>query len=793
MAANIGNLDDHAPGDRLPKMVEACLSIASMSGLAEILQAVADEARSITGAQFAAIKSQDDSGLPMGLVTSGARPGGKPPATATSANAATESQSQPEYGSGALGPQPFTEPQSGADTEDLFEFSPQATPQARTGLEIPLTHRGQSFGFIRLMGKNRGGEFAAEDEESLAMLSSIASLAISNARSYWTGRRDKADLEAIMDTAPMGVMVFDAETGALVSTNQEVNRLVADLHVPGLSVDKILGALKYRRADGREISLEEIPLVQILSSGETVRAEEIDLQIPGRPAITALLNATPIRSEDNRVVSVVVTLQDLKPQEDIRRIHADFLGTLGHELQTPLAAIKGSAVTLLGASPTLDPHETRQFYRIIDQQTDRMRDLISNLLDLSCLEAGILPIAPQPSEVADILDTAKYIFLGRTDKRDIVMDLGPNLPLVWADKQRLAQVIVNLLFIASKYYAESSAIRITAQQKGACVEITVENEDAGQSAEGLFQWLGYPSAAEGDQGHSLSLALCKGIVESHGGRIWADADAQGRGARFTFTLPIAVSGRDEVKVGPTRESENSTPESTVGVSILAIDRDPQTLQYINNALEKAGCKPVATSNPGEVEQILESVQPQLVLLDLGLPGADGLELIERIPKSLNVPVIFLSDRSRGEDIARAFEMGGDDYIVKPFLAVELVSRIKAALRKRAAYDQANPIAPYQVGDLTIDYAEHSVSIAGQPVQLTAKEYKLLFEFSISAGRVLTHDQLLRRVWGSDYSGDARILRSFVKNLRRKLGDTANRPRYIHTEPRVGYRMAKPDP
>ena len=187
--------------------------------------------------------------------------------------------------------------------------------------------------------------------------------------------------------------------------------------------------------------------------------------------------------------------------------------------------------------------------------------------------------------------------------------------------------------------------------------------------------------------------------------------------------------------------------------------------------------------------------PHLVLLDLMLPGTDGIELMGDILDMADVPVIFLSAYGQEEIIARAFENGAfengaDDYVVKPFSPTELVARIKAALRKREAPEWAEPSEPYVFGELTIDYAERRVKLAGHPVQLTAIEYGLLFELSANAGRVMTYDRLLQRVWGLRGSGDFRRVRTAAKQLRRKLGDDANNPTYILNEPRVGYRMEK---
>ena len=189
-------------------------------------------------------------------------------------------------------------------------------------------------------------------------------------------------------------------------------------------------------------------------------------------------------------------------------------------------------------------------------------------------------------------------------------------------------------------------------------------------------------------------------------------------------------------------------------------------------------------DPQEATSLVAANDPHLALLDLMLPGTDGIELMA------DVPVTFLSAYGQEEIIARAFEMGADDYVVKPFSPTELVARIKAALRKREAAEWAEPSEPYVFGELTIDYAERRVALAGHPVQMTAIEYGLLFELSANAGRVMTYDRLLQRVWGLRGSGDSRRVRTAAKQLRRKLGDDANNPTYILNEPRVGYRMPR---
>ena len=154
---------------------------------------------------------------------------------------------------------------------------------------------------------------------------------------------------------------------------------------------------------------------------------------------------------------------------------------------------------------------------------------------------------------------------------------------------------------------------------------------------------------------------------------------------------------------------------------------------------------------------------------------------------MDVPVIFVSAYGQDQLIARAFETGAADYVVKPFSPTELVARIRAALRSRQSPE---PSMPYVNGDLTIDYSERRVTLAGRPVRLTAMEYRMLTQLSANAGKVLTYGQLLKRVWGAESDADVRPMRTVVSTLRRRLGDDADNPKFIFTDPRIGYRMPK---
>ncbi len=223
-----------------------------------------------------------------------------------------------------------------------------------------------------------------------------------------------------------------------------------------------------------------------------------------------------------------------------------------------------------------------------------------------------------------------------------------------------------------------------------------------------------------------------------------------------------------------------------------MDDEPQVLRYVQNALTHAGFKPIVTADPTEVIGIVELEEPQLVLLDLLFPDGDGFEVLAQLRASSGVPVICLTARDDESDIVRALRLGADDYVTKPFAPTELVARIEASLRRRVLVDQMEVRPPFERKDLRIDFAAQRVSVAGEEVDLTPTEYKLLHELAVNAGRVLTHDQILHRVWGAEYAGESHLIRAIVRNLRRKIGDDARDPRFIFTVTHVGYRMSQPE-
>ncbi len=779
--------------ERLTRLSEASLRINEPLEFDAVLQGVLDAARSLTDACYGVMTFHDDDAMVQNFLSSGM--------TAEEASAVWQILTAPgiyERLGGIAGPVRHPD-MLGLLTEMGVPGMrlPLPSGTAFSFLASPLLHRDQPLGNIYLAAKLSRPEFTREDEERLVMFTSQASLVIANARRYRDEQRARGNLETLVDTAPVGVVVLDARTGAPVSLNREASRIIDRLRSSDQSVAEIADVMTWIRADGQEVSLRDFPIADRPKVGETIRAEEIVLQVPDGRRVTVLISATPIRSAAGEVESMAVTLQDMTPLEEMERLRADFLGIVSHELRTPLATIKGSTTTLLSGAPDLDPAVMTQFHRIMDQQVDHMQDLIGDLLDVARIEAGALSVDPAPVDLAEIVEEARSRFLGAGGSERLSIELDPELPLVMADRRRIVQVLGNLLTNSVRHSPDGSPVRVSAVRDAFHVAVSVSDQGRGIPADMLpllfrkFSQVYGVTRDGGGTGSGLGLAICKGIVEAHAGRIRADSEGLGLGARFTFTIPAAEVAEDNgatALAAPVRARRLSRDKPRV----LAVDDDPQALRYVRDAISKAGYAPVVTGDPKDVPRLMEEEKPHLVLLDLMLPGSDGIELMTGILRTADVPVIFVSVYGQEDVVARAFDMGASDYVVKPFSPTELAARIRAALRRRAGPDVAEPSCPYELGDLSIDYAGRRVWLTGSPVALTPTEYGLLYELSIHAGRVMTHDHLLQRIWGPGRMGEPWLVREVVKRLRGKLGDVAADPKYILTEPRVGYRMPAGD-
>ncbi len=231
---------------------------------------------------------------------------------------------------------------------------------------------------------------------------------------------------------------------------------------------------------------------------------------------------------------------------------------------------------------------------------------------------------------------------------------------------------------------------------------------------------------------------------------------------------------------PTEKTSTNLPR------ILIVDDETAIQRFLRTALDTGEFALHQAENGHAALAAAAATRPDVILLDLGLPDLDGVEVIRRIREWSKVPIIVLSVREHEDDKVKALDAGADDYLTKPFGVAELLARIRVALRR--SLQQQSPEPVYSIDELEVDLAHRRVSVAGREVQLTPTEYDLLRLLAANAGKVLTHCQILKQIWGIAYVEQPHVLRVNISNLRHKIEQDPSRPRYILTEPGVGYRL-----
>ena len=227
--------------------------------------------------------------------------------------------------------------------------------------------------------------------------------------------------------------------------------------------------------------------------------------------------------------------------------------------------------------------------------------------------------------------------------------------------------------------------------------------------------------------------------------------------------------------------------------ILVIEDEKSIARFISTILTANGYEAMRAASGAEAMSMISSHCPDLVILDLGLPDMDGLDILRQLRSWSTLPVVVVSARSHEQDKVSALELGADDYLTKPFGTDELLARVRTAIRHTRTATGNSEIAQqgtYTVGDLTIDYNKHQVLVRGENAKLTLSEFRIVALLGKHAGRVMTYDSIIKELWGPRASGDNQILRVNMANIRRKIEKNPAEPEYLFTEVGVGYRMAE---
>jgi len=380
--------------------------------------------------------------------------------------------------------------------------------------------------------------------------------------------------------------------------------------------------------------------------------------------------------------------------------------------------------------------------------------------------------------------------------------------IVRCDVLRIEQTLNHLLNNAVAYSSMGSVIKIQLETNEEEIYLSISDQGIGIAPEHLDRIFDrFYRISRGEEratGSGLGLSIVRATIEAHGGKIWADSPGIGLGTTFFCTLPftplVETEPLDHIplenavasslsgpltlpRTGPLRLSQRS--------KIAVVENDARIVRYLRAHLEEQQYHVQTVSYGIQLLRQLDLEEPDIILLSTRLSDISGAEVLQRLREFSTIPVMMLCDNSAEDEHVRLLDLGADDLVLKPFSIKELLARVRVLLRRSIVQgEQQTADVTFRTGELTIDYAQHQVHVQGKQVQLSRTEYKLLCTLAQNAGRVLTHELLLERVWGAEYSREVDFIWVYISRLRRKIEADPRHPRYILTVPDVGYQLVK---
>ncbi len=409
------------------------------------------------------------------------------------------------------------------------------------------------------------------------------------------------------------------------------------------------------------------------------------------------------------------------------------------------------------------------------------------ILDLSALEAGRFPLRLQALDLGRMADEAAGRFQPLPQGRRIVVSQARSAPPVLADERALASVFYHLIDNGLKY-APSGDIRLEAEADAQVVRLSVRDFGEGippEEREKVFDMFHRLDSSDSRQvyGHGLGLHLVRRILEAMSGGIRVES-AEGGGSQFTFWLPARRrAGEDDAY----RAQRATAGGGNVSPRLLVIDDDPTLVRFLREYFEREGYQ-VSTSGSGQqgLRQFYAE-RPDLVVVDVMMPGMDGWEVTARLRELAETPVIMLTAKTGESDKLRGFRLGVDDYVTKPFSLAELGARVGAVLARAAARAPSEETL-YVAGPISVDMKKRQASLDASLLDLTPTEFRLLACLAQRAGEAVSQDELSNAVWGQQRAGAGSALRRYVWFLRKKIEPDPEKPQRLSTVRGFGYRL-----
>ncbi|MFO7944965.1 MAG: ATP-binding protein [Anaerolineales bacterium] len=432
------------------------------------------------------------------------------------------------------------EDQSGKELPEVNRLLQVLTKRASlnllTGVGLPLISRKKVIGLIFVF-RGYQGRFSSNDRALLQSFADQAAIAVRNAQLYTQVSREKQRLDALLDSAADGILIMGSEH-TIRRCNQAFIRLFGSetSEVVGKKHDEVINWKSRRKGK----TLEEAVLSGWPLTPNASLYVEGDLERPEGNVIPVGITYAPLLSGEGKLLNIFASVRDITHFREAEELKSVFVSVVSHELKTPVALIKGYVGTLRRKDVSWDSEVVQDSLEVIEEEADRLTDLIENLLDASRLQAGGFSLNLTDLNLPDLAKTVSNRLQTQTDKHDIVVNFHDNFPAIVGDEDRLSQVLSNLLSNAIKYSPEGGTIRVSGQLRPEQVIVCVQDEGPGIAPEDIphvfDRFYRAEEAAKKTQGAGLGLYLTRAIIEAHDGRIWVEPRS-GEGARICFSLP----------------------------------------------------------------------------------------------------------------------------------------------------------------------------------------------------------------------------------------------------------------
>lgn len=501
-------------------------------------------------------------------------------------------------------------------------------------------------------------------------------LAESLAREHAESSKNQAVLTGIAD----GVIVFANEGQAIVA-NPAMGRIL------GRPFESLVG-LDIEAMMGRDVDATDQEMVVNLLRERELRRSSLKFEWGEK---TLSVSFAPVRDTAGAVTGTVAVFRDYTREAEIDRMKSDFVSIVSHELRTPLTSIKGYLdLVMMGASGPVTKQQT-SFLSIARDNTERLNEMVADLLDISRIESGKVELDVQVVSIPQIVQEVADMLRGEFEARDLTLtlDVPPGLPEIFGDPGRIAQILINLLSNAYKYTPRGGAtLRVRVRRNVLQIDVTdtgvgISPEDQEKLFTRFFR--AEDTAVRQQPGTGLGLNITRSMVEMHGGEIWLESE-RGMGTTFSFTLPVptglvaepAAEAGAAVRAAPELSPVPEPPKGAAGLPrILVADDEPDVASLFQHELERAGYQVAAVNQGRRVLKVARQLQPDLITLDL-LMDVDGLSILQQLkahPETADIPVVVVSVVARPVE---GLALGATDYLVKPLsegVLLQTVGRI----------------------------------------------------------------------------------------------------------------------